>query len=311
MKNSTKSKDFFARYATGLALIVLIIALSSLTTKFLTFDNIFNVLRQVSTTGIIALGMTFVIICGGIDLSVGSVVAFTGTIACGFIEKGMPVFLALVIALASGAVFGLINGLFVSKLDMPAFIVTLATMSIIRGCAYIYSQGMPIRSINEQFNFIGNGYISVLPFPVLLFIIVFVLSFLILHQSKLGMYIFAVGGNKNAANYSGIRPAPIEISVFIISGVFSALSGIILAARMYSGQPTIGSGIEMDAIAAVVLGGTSFSGGSGTVFGTIIGSLIIGVMNNGLNILNVAFYYQLLIKGVIILLAIYMDKFRK
>lgn len=255
--------------------------------------------------------MTFVIISGGIDLSVGSILAFSGTICCGFIEGGMAVPLAVIISLASGAVFGFVNGLFIARVKMPPFIVTLATMQIIRGGAYIYSQGMPIRSINESFNLIGNGYVGMVPIPVIIFICIAIISFLILHRAKLGMYIYAIGGNKNCANYSGINSKKVEISVYVISGMFAALSGIILASRMYSGQPTVGEGVEMDAIAAVVLGGTSFAGGSGTIIGTLIGILIIGVMNNGLNILNVPFYYQLLLKGAIILFAIYVDRFKK
>ena len=310
METRTNFKDVVARAATAFALILIIIVMSLLTDRFLTIDNVLNVLRQVSTNGIIALGMTLVIISGGIDLSVGSILAFSGTVCCGFIEGGMSVPLAVGLSLAFGACFGFANGLLIAKVRMPPFIVTLATMQIIRGGAYIYSKGMPIRSINKAYNFIGNGHIGPIPFPIIIFFLTVAISYLLLHRAKFGMYAYAVGGNKNCADYSGINSTRIQIWVYIVCGVFAALSGIILASRMYSGQPTVGAGVEMDAIAAAVLGGTSFAGGSGTVFGTLVGILIIGVMNNGLNILNVPFYYQLLLKGMIILLAIYADRFK-
>jgi ribose transport system permease protein len=257
------------------------------------------------------MGITLVIISGGIDLSVGSILAFSGTLCCGFISNAMPVPFAVLLGLAFGACFGTVNGLLVAQLKMVPFIVTLATMQIIRGGSYIYSQGMPIRSVDSGFNFIGNGYIGLIPVPVIIFLFVIILTYLILHRAKMGMYIYAVGGNKTCADFSGVNSRKVQVFVYIICGVFSSLSGIILASRMYSGQPTAGQGAEMDAIAAAVLGGTSFSGGSGTVAGTFMGVLIIGIMNNGLNILNVPFYYQLLLKGVIILLAIYIDRFKK
>lgn len=310
MERTIKVKSALSKSIMAIALVGIILIFTFITDRFFTLDNMFNVLRQVSTNGIIALGMTLVIICGGIDLSVGSTLAFAGTICCGLIEGGMPVGLAVLIGLLCGAVFGFANGVLVARVKMPPFIVTLATMQMIRGGAYIYSQGSPIRVIDDSFNMIGNGYMGVIPIPVIIFVIVAFIIFLILHRSKQGMYMYAVGGNKNCANYSGINSKRVEISVYVISGICAALSGIILASRMYSGQPTSGEGAEMDAIAAAVLGGTSFSGGAGTVWGTLIGILIIGVMNNGLNILNVASYYQLLLKGAIILLAIYVDMFK-
>lgn len=311
MDKIVKLKDNLSKFVMVIAFVAIVIIFSVLSDRFFTFDNFFNVLRQVSTNGIIALGMTLVIICGGIDLSVGSVMAFAGTLCCGLIEDGMHFVFAILLTLASAVVFGLFNGFFVAKVHMPPFIVTLATMQMIRGCAYIYSQGSPIRAIDESFNMLGNGYVSVVPVPVILFLLVTFIIYLILHRSKMGVYIYSVGGNKNCAIYSGINTKKVEISVFVISALCAALSGIILASRMYSGQPTSGQGAEMDAIAAAVLGGTSFSGGSGRVSGTVLGILIIGVMNNGLNILNVASYYQLVLKGVIILLAIYVDMIKK
>ncbi len=311
MEKVIKVKDTLSRFIMVIAFLLIVLIFSLLSNRFLTLDNFFNVLRQVSTDGIIAMGMTLVIIAGGIDLSVGSVFAFAGTLCCGLIENGMNFILAILIALAVSAVFGLINGVLVAKVNMPPFIVTLATMQIIRGIAYLYSQGSPIRAIDNNFNMLGNGYVSVVPVPVILFFIVTVIAYLILHRSKLGMYIFAVGGNKNCAVFSGIKTKRVEIKVYVICALCAALSGIIMASRMYSGQPTSGSGIEMDAIAATVLGGASFSGGSGKITGTVLGILIIGVMTNGLNILNVDSYYQYVLKGLIILFAIYVDMIKK
>lgn len=311
MDKGKQLKDIMSSSVRIIAFLVIIAIFSILSDRFFTFDNFFNVLRQVSTNGIIALGMTLVIISGGIDLSVGSVMAFSGTICCGLIESGMHFSLAILVAIFLAAVFGLINGILVAQVHMPPFIVTLASMQMIRGAAYIYSQGSPIRVIDEQFNMFGNGYIGVVPVPVLIFIVVAIIIYLILHKSKIGMWIYAVGGNKNCAIYSGINVKKVEILVFVISGICAAMSGIILASRMYSAQPTSSQGAEMDAIAAAVLGGTSFSGGAGKVTGTILGILIIGVMNNGLNILNVPSYYQEVLKGLIILLAIYVDMIKK
>ncbi|HJD46246.1 MAG TPA: ABC transporter permease [Candidatus Mediterraneibacter norfolkensis] len=311
MDKVIKAKDTLSKFIMVIAFVLIVLIFSVLSDRFLTLDNFFNVLRQVSTNGIIAMGMTLVIIAGGIDLSVGSVFAFAGTLCCGLIEGGMHFSLAILIALAASAVFGVINGVLIAKVNMPPFIVTLATMQMIRGAAYIYSHGSPIRAIDNSFNMLGNGYVSVVPVPVIIFFIVTLIAYLILHRSKLGMYIYAVGGNKNCAVFSGIKTKQVEIKVYVICALCAAMSGIIMASRMYSGQPTSGDGIEMDAIAATVLGGASFSGGAGKISGTVLGILIIGVMTNGLNILNVDSYYQYVLKGLIILFAIYVDMIKK
>lgn len=306
----TKTRNALLRFSTPLTLLLMMIIMTLLTDRFLTLDNLFTVLRQVSTNGIIAFGMTLVIITGGIDLSVGSIVAFCGTIACGFIENGLGILLSIVASILCGVIFGLFNGLLVTKAKMPPFIVTLASMQIIRGCAYLYSGGMPIRAIDIAFNRIGNGYLWVFPIPVIIFFVVGICFYILLHKTTFGIHILSVGGNRNCAVFSGINADRVQLIVFAISGVCAAISGIILAARMYSGQPTSGDGAEMDAVASAVLGGTAFTGGKGSILGTFIGILIIGCMNNGLNILNVSSYYQLLIKGVIILLAIYLERFK-
>ena len=294
-----------------LGFLGLSIIISILTPNFLTASNIINVLRQITFNAILAFGITFVIIMGGIDLSVGSIVAVSGTFTAGLIADGMSISFAIIIGLLIGVGFGLFNGVLSSPLGMPPFIVTLATMTIARGVAYIYSKGMPIRTQIEHFNFIGNGHVGFVPFPVVILLSIFLISYFLLHKTVFGRYAYSIGGNRIAARYAGIKIFKIEIIGYVISGVFAALVGIILSARMYSGQPTVGVGFELDAIAAVVLGGTSFSGGIGTMVGTMFGALIIGVMNNGLNLLNVPFYYQLIIKGVVIICAIYFDTMKK
>ncbi len=291
--------------------LVLSIVIIILTPNFLTTSNIINVLRQITFNAILAFGLTFVIIMGGIDLSVGSIVAVSGTFVAGLISDGMPLFPAISIGLLIGLFFGLFNGILTSSLRMPPFIVTLATMTIARGVAYIYSKGMPIRTQVPPFNFIGNGYLGFIPFPVIILAVVFLCSYFLLHKTVFGRYVYSIGGNRTAARYAGIKITKIEVTGYVISAVLAALVGIILAARMYSGQPTVGVGFELDAIAAVVLGGTSFSGGVGTMSGSLLGALIIGVMNNGLNLLNVPFYYQLMIKGLVIISAIYFDTIKK
>lgn len=278
---------------------------------FLTTGNIMNILRQASTNLLIALAMTLVIILGGIDLSVGSIVALTGVVTGGLIAyNGLPVWVAVIGAILVGLFFGLMNGFIISKTSIPAFIVTLSTMNIGRGLAYIYTGGAPIRVVSDDFNFIGSGYVFGIPIPVLYllaFTIVFVYT---MNKTKLGRHIYAVGGNPEAARFSGINNSKITLIVYTLSGLMAAISGVVLASRMFSGQPTAGEGAEMDAIAAVVIGGTSMSGGIGTIGGTIIGGLIIAVLNNGLNLMNVSSFWQLVVKGVIILIAAYVDYIR-
>lgn len=278
---------------------------------FLTTGNIMNILRQASTNLLIALAMTLVIILGGIDLSVGSIVALTGVVTGGLIAyNGLPVWVAVIGAILVGLFFGLMNGFIISKTSIPAFIVTLSTMNIGRGLAYIYTGGAPIRVVSDDFNFIGSGYVFGIPIPVLYLLAFTIVFAYTMNKTKLGRHIYAVGGNPEAARFSGINNSKITLIVYTLSGLMAAISGVILASRMFSGQPTAGEGAEMDAIAAVVIGGTSMSGGIGTIGGTIIGGLIIAVLNNGLNLMNVSSFWQLVVKGVIILIAAYVDYIR-
>lgn len=295
-----------------MGLLGMCIALSLLTPSFLTKENIFNILRQVTTNANLAFAMTLIIIICGIDLSTGSILAVSGTLTAGLIAlNGMPVYLAVLMGLLVGTGLGLFNGVVIARTGIPPFIVTLAMMQIARGAAFVYTGGMPVRTLDPDFNIIGSGYLGPIPVPVIYTAIVFIGMVLLLDKTQFGRHVYAVGGNRDAARFSGINIKKIEIVSYTLMGFLSAMSGIVLCARMYSGQPTVGQGFEMDAIAAAILGGTSFSGGTGTMGGTLIGVFVIGVLNNGLNLLNVSSFWQLIIKGVVILLAVYVDMLKK
>ena len=279
--------------------------------SFFTRQNIFNVLRQISTNLFLACGMTMVIILGGIDLSVGSIIALSGCISAGCVARyNLPLPIALLMGLLVGLLVGMFNGAVISKTTIPAFIVTLATMNIAKGLAYVYTGGSPVRVVTKEWQFLGAGYVGIFPTPVVILVIVLIISAIIMNKTKMGRHMYAVGGNQQAAEFSGIKVEKVKFFVHAFSGLMAGLAGIVLASRMYSGQPTAGDGAEMDAIAAVVVGGTSMAGGSGKIGGTIIGGLIIGVLNNGLNLLNVNSFWQYVVKGVVILLAVFLDYFR-
>ena len=279
--------------------------------SFFTRQNIFNVLRQISTNLFLACGMTMVIILGGIDLSVGSIIALSGCISAGCVARyNLPLPIALLMGLLVGLLVGMFNGAVISKTTIPAFIVTLATMNIAKGLAYVYTGGSPVRVVTKEWQFLGAGYVGIFPTPVVILVIVLIITAIIMNKTKMGRHMYAVGGNQQAAEFSGIKVEKVKFFVHAFSGLMAGLAGIVLASRMYSGQPTAGDGAEMDAIAAVVVGGTSMAGGSGKIGGTIIGGLIIGVLNNGLNLLNVNSFWQYVVIGVEILLAVFLDYFR-
>ena len=279
--------------------------------SFFTRQNIFNVLRQISTNLFLACGMTMVIILGGIDLSVGSIIALSGCISAGCVARyNLPLPIALLMGLLVGLLVGMFNGAVISKTTIPAFIVTLATMNTAKGLAYVYTGGSPVRVVTKEWQFLGAGYVGIFPTPVVILVIVLIITAIIMNKTKMGRHMYAVGGNQQAAEFSGIKVEKVKFFVHAFSGLMAGLAGIVLASRMYSGQPTAGDGAEMDAIAAVVVGGTSMAGGSGKIGGTIIGGLIIGVLNNGLNLLNVNSFWQYVVKGVVILLAVFLDYFR-
>ena len=290
------------------AFIILCVGLSIATPAFFTKDNILNVLRQVATNSNLAIGLTMAIIIGGIDLSVGAILAFSGLLCASFISDGMNLGLAVLLAFTLGALFGLLNGLIIAYTNMPPFV---ATQNIARGIVNVYANGQPISARNPVFNFLGVGYFLGIPLPVIYSFVLLAVMILILGRSKFGRQLYAVGGNEEAARFSGINIKKVKIIVYTLCGALASFSGIILAARMYSGQPTAGDGFELDAIAASVLGGVSFSGGVGKLGGTIIGVLVLGVLTNGLNLLNINSFWQYIIKGIIILLAVYLDILKK
>jgi ribose transport system permease protein len=291
---------------------VLCIVLSIASPAFMTRENILNILRQVSTNSNLALGMTLAIIICGIDLSVGSVVALSGTVAGGLIAfSNVPIPIALLVGILTGTLAGAFNGIMIAYTRIPPFIVTLAMLNIARGAAYVYTGGQPIRVMKNSFNVIGAGYLGPIPLPVIYSLVFLIITSIILNNTKLGRHIYAVGGNIEAARFTGIKIKTVEIFVYTFSGFMAAFSGVVLAARMFSGQPTVGVGFELDAVAAVVLGGTSMMGGIGKVGGTFLGVLVIGVLNNGLNLLNINSFWQLIIKGIVILAAVYVDMIKK
>ncbi|MGX6962393.1 ABC transporter permease [Vagococcus xieshaowenii] len=296
-----------------LALAILVIVVAVLNPNFLTANNLLNLLRQVSINALIAFGMSFVIITGGIDLSVGSTLALTGALTAGLIANGFNPALAMLIGMILGAVLGMINGLLITKGNMAPFIATLATMTIYRGATLVFTDGNPITGIGDSFlfQFVGRGYLFGIPFPIVVMLVAFVILYLLLHKTAFGKKTFAVGGNIKAAQIAGVKSDKIQTLIYTISGLMASISGIVLTSRLNSAQPTAGQAFEMDAIAAVVLGGTSLSGGKGRLVGTLIGALIIGTINNGLNLLGVSSFYQQIVKGLVIIVAVLLDRKKK
>jgi ribose transport system permease protein len=303
-----RSRELLRRYGMVVAFALLVIILSLLSDSFLTARNILNVARQVSINAIIAAGMTFVILTGGIDLSVGSVLAFTGAVMAGLLSAGRPVAVAIAAGLGVGVVLGLVNGLVVSRGKVQPFIATLAMLTIARGATLVYTDGRPITGLPDSFVWLGAGELGSIPVPVLIMAVVFMACYFVLTQTVLGRYTYAIGGNEEAARLSGVNVAFYKTLVYVFSGVLTAISAIILTARLNSAQPTAGIAFELDAIAAVVLGGTTLAGGEGGIGGTLVGAFIIGVLNNGLNLLNVSSFYQQVVKGIVILLAVLLDR---
>lgn len=312
MNNIKKQFKENQNLGTIVALIILIVFVSVLNPAFLQVNNLLNLMRQLIINGFIALGMTFVILTGGIDLSVGSTLALTSALFAGLLQGDMPTILAILIALGIGLILGLINGMLITKGKLAPFIVTLATMTIFRGLTLVYMDGRPIAGPKDDFafQFLGKGQFFGIPFQVILFIIAYLILWILLTKTSHGRKIYAVGGNEKASFISGIKIDKVKILVYVISSLMAVLSGLILTSRLNSAQPTAGSAYEMDAIAAVVLGGTSMTGGSGSLTGTLIGILILGVLNNGLNLLGVSSFYQQIVKGVVILIAVLIDRKR-
>lgn len=293
-----------------IGLIVFSIIVSFLNPRFLSVNNILNVLRQTSINSVIAIGMTLVILTGGIDLSVGSILALTGAFGASLIANGVNPILAIIIAIVIGGLFGIFNGLLISYAKLQPFIVTLVTMTLLRGATLVFTDGkpIPVRDGGDFFDNIGGGYFFNIPIPIYIMIALFIAGYYILNNIKFGRYIYAIGGNEEATKLSGVNTSKYKTLVYGVCGALSALAGVIVTSRLGSAQPTAGSGYELDAIAAVVLGGTSLAGGVGTITGTALGAIIIGVLGNALNLLNVSSYYQMMVKALVILIAVLIDK---
>ncbi|WP_290778981.1 ribose ABC transporter permease [Exiguobacterium sp. UBA5002] len=292
----------------GLFAIVLVVSIME--PDFLTLNNLFNILRQVSINALIAFGMTFVILTGGIDLSVGSILALSSAFVAGLMTDGTSALIAILAGLIVGAVMGALNGMVISLGKVAPFIATLATMTIFRGLTLVYTDGKPITGLSQGgwFELFGRGYFWIFPVPVLTMLLAFAVLYFILKKTTFGRYTYAIGGNEEAAKLMGIQVNKVKIMIYSLSGLMAALAGIILTSRLNSAQPTAGTSYELDAIAAVVLGGTSLSGGRGWIVGTLIGALIIGTLNNGLNLLGVSSFFQLVVKGLVILFAVLADR---
>jgi inositol transport system permease protein len=297
----------------------LVLAIFSPNHSFIGAQNLINVVRQITVTGLLALGVMLCIIALGIDLSLGSVLGFAAVVSASLVQQvgwkealypglQLPAIVAVLAGLGIGVMLGAVNGGLIATFKIPPFIATLGMMTIARGFAYIYSNGRPVSTLNSDFLWIGGGSVLGLPVPIIVFAIAIVLTHLMLNFTRFGRHIYAIGGNETAARVSGVNLGRTKLGIYALSGLLAGLGGVVITARTQSATPALGMGYELDAIAAAVIGGTSFAGGIGTVWGTVVGALIIGVMNNGLDLLNVSPFYQQVVKGVIIIVAIIIDE---
>lgn len=311
-ENRSKILNHAQDFGAMIALVLLVIGISVVSPEFRTWNNFLSLLRQSSINGLIAFGMTCVILTDAIDLSVGSVLALSTALCAGMIAAGVPAGLAMILALVIGILLGTVSGLLVTKGRLQPFIATLITMTVYRGLTMIFTNGKPISNLGDSFvlKLIGKGNFYKIPIPVILLILIFIGFFFVLNKTTFGRAIYATGSNAKCAKLAGVNIHKTKIIAYAISGFMASLSGLILLSRLGSAQPTLGTGYELDAIAAVALGGTSMSGGRGKIYGTFIGVLIIAVLNNGLNILGVSSYYQDVIKGLVILVAVLSDRKR-
>ncbi len=319
MDKQKKLREFLGKYGIYLVLVALVVAMSFMSPVFLSQDNLLNIIRQVAVIGLISLGVTLVIISKGIDLSSGSTLALTAVMAASFGQAGdwaakmypnipeLPVIVPIFVALAVGTAVGTFNGLLVARTGIPAFIATLGTYVSVRGLALLYSDGRPISTLTESYQYIGQGYILGIPVPVILFLAFAFVTWVMLNHTKFGKNIYAIGGNVVAAEVSGVNVQRNLIKIYMYAGMLAGVAGLVLSARLNTGQPGMGVAYELDAIAATTIGGTSHSGGIGTIQGAVVGTLILGVLNNGLNLMGVSAYWQQIIKGIIIVSAVIID----
>jgi ribose/xylose/arabinose/galactoside ABC-type transport system permease subunit len=302
------TREFLQRYGLLFSFLLLCLILTFMSDRFLTVSNLTNVLRQSTINGIIAIGMTLVILTAGIDLSVGSVLALSSVVTADMLQQGMSVPLAILIGLGVGLLLGLINGLVITRGKVPPFVTTLGMMTIARGLALTYTEGKPITGLPDSFRFIGTGTIGPIPTPIVIAATAYIIFYILLNRTTFGQAIYAIGNNPVAARFAGLSVNRTVTIVYMITGGLSALAGLILIARLGSAQPTAGLSFELDAIAAVVVGGTSFSGGQGGLGGTLIGVLIIAVLDNGLNLMNVSSFYQPVVSGIVIAVALLLHR---
>lgn len=303
-----KNKNILKQFSTVIILIVLVAFFAIMTDSFLVTKNILNILRQVAVLSILSVGMTFVIISGGMDLTVGSLLGLTGVICAKLlVEANMAPALAILITLLIGAVFGTITGILIVMLRVSAIVVTLGMMTVARGIAFIISGGLPIYKIPESVVTIGQGYLAGIPIPVVIMLVTVIFAGFILNRSYYGRYIYAIGGNVEAARLAGVSVDKITVSLYSISGFLAGIAGTILMARISSGAPASGTGMEIEVVTAVVIGGVSVTGGKGKISGAFLGALIIGVLGTGLTIMNIGEYYQQVIKGLVLIMAVAFD----
>ena len=307
MHHTTLLSKYARQFGTFAGLIGLCIVLWILTPHFLTVSNLLNVAQQTSINAIIAVGLTFVIISGGIDLSVGSLVAFSGVVLASLLQQSVPLPIALAGGLAVGLLCGLVNGVLITYGKLPPFIATLGMMSVARGGALLFTDGRPISGFSESFRQLATAEIFRSPVPVVLRVGVYAVAHFVLRRTKFGRYVYAIGGNEEAALLSGVRVRLYKTLVYGVGGLLSGLAAVVLTARLNSAQPIAGINYELDAIAATVIGGTSLMGGQGSVIGTLIGALIMGVLRNGLNLLGVSSFIQQVVIGAVIIVAVLMD----
>lgn len=292
--------------------LIFLIGLFSMTTQyFFTFENITNILRQISIVGISTVAMTMVIITGGIDLSVGSMLALSSIVLAKMMTSGVSMYIAIPITLGVGIIMGFINGFLINKVKISPLISTLGTMTMYRGMTYIITGGLPVYGFEKSFSFIGQGYIGNIPVPIFILAGVYIVGFVVLYMTKFGTYVYGIGGSEKASILSGVKVNSVKYKVYAISGFLAALAGVVSLSRINSGVPNTGTGFELDVVTAVVLGGISVNGGSGKLSGVIIGCLIIGILSNGMILLNIGEYYQMVVKGLVLLIAVGIDNFSK
>lgn len=317
VKRSRKNKIFtdkyqalFSRYGLILILLALMIFFGTMNRNFLNPENLLNIIRQVSVYAIMGAGMTIVLLCGHIDLSVGSIVAISGVVAAYTVKATGSTLLAVILGMVLGGIIGICNGIVTVKFEVPSLLITLGTQNAIRGFAYIITDGRPVWDLPDSFGKLGGGYFLKIPVPIYIVVAIYLIIWIYLTKTKFGRYVYATGGNKEAAVLCGIDSKKTIITALCLSGLLAGLSGVIWASRLTSGQPIVGVGYEMQAIAAAVIGGTSLVGGQGEVVRTLLGALLLGVLYNGLNLMRVSPYWQLVGTGLIILLAVILDSIR-